>query len=164
MKKVNIKSYLMGFAGGLMMLVVVSGTIAYAQNDDSGNSHWQKNPKIIEYKAEKLGMTVEELTSALESGKNFHEIAQEQGVDLSGFQKNHGGNHGKHSGKGNWSFDKGKHLAKFAEKLGMTEDELQAALDSGKTIQEIAEEQGVELKHSGKHGSFGRWHKDNNEE
>lgn len=33
----------------------------------------------------------------------------------------------------------------IAEKLGMTEDELKAALDSGKTIKEIAEEKGIEL-------------------
>lgn len=33
----------------------------------------------------------------------------------------------------------------FAEKLGMTEDELKAALESGKTIQDLAEEKGIEL-------------------
>lgn len=33
----------------------------------------------------------------------------------------------------------------LAEKLGMTQDELKAAIDSGKTIEQIAEEKGVEL-------------------
>lgn len=33
----------------------------------------------------------------------------------------------------------------LAEKLGMTADELKAALDSGKTIEQIAEENGIEL-------------------
>lgn len=33
----------------------------------------------------------------------------------------------------------------IAEKLGMTEDELKAAMDGGKTIKEIAEEKGIEL-------------------
>lgn len=34
---------------------------------------------------------------------------------------------------------------KLAETLGMTEDELKAAIESGKTIREIAEEKGVDL-------------------
>jgi len=147
--------------GGFMVLalLITGGLSVNAQKDGDTKNHWQNNPQIIEYKAEKLGMTVEELTSALESGKNFREIAEEQGVDLSAFQKNHGGNHGKRFDKGSWSFDKGNHLVKFAEKLDMTEDELQAALDSGKTIQEIAEEEGVELQCAGKRGFGGRWHK-----
>ncbi len=33
----------------------------------------------------------------------------------------------------------------LSEKLGMTEEDFQAAIESGKTIEEIAEEQGVEL-------------------
>lgn len=33
----------------------------------------------------------------------------------------------------------------IAEKLGMTEDELKAALDSGKTIKDIADEKGIDL-------------------
>ncbi len=39
----------------------------------------------------------------------------------------------------------GPRLEHMAELLNMTEDELQAELDNGKTIPEIAEEQGVEL-------------------
>lgn len=108
----------------------------------------------------------EAFKAAFESGDEdaIKALKEELGLkDHKAFGKN-GGTHGKHSGKGNWSFDKGEYLAKFAEKLGMTEDGLQAALDSGKTIQEIAEEQGVELKHSGKRGSFGQWHKAKNEE
>lgn len=40
---------------------------------------------------------------------------------------------------------KGPMLAKIAEKLGMTEDELKTALESGKTIEEIADEKGITL-------------------
>jgi hypothetical protein len=32
-----------------------------------------------------------------------------------------------------------------AQKLGMTEAELKAAMDSGKTIEQIAEEKGIDL-------------------
>lgn len=45
----------------------------------------------------------------------------------------------------------GKHMMKvhfrgeLGEKLGMSEEELQAAIESGRTIREIAEEKGVEL-------------------
>jgi len=160
----NVRSYLTGFTGGFIVLALLlaGGMSVNAQKDGDTKNHWLNNPQVIEHKAEKLGMTIEELTSALESGKNFREIAEEQGVDLSGFQKNH--KFGKFGNHGNWSFDKGKHLAKFAEKLGITEAELQAALDSGETIKEIAEEEGVELQCAGKRGFGGRWHKNNNEE
>lgn len=40
---------------------------------------------------------------------------------------------------------RGNMKGKLAEKLGMTESELKAAIDSGKTIEQIAEEKGVEL-------------------
>jgi hypothetical protein len=40
--------------------------------------------------------------------------------------------------------DREEMKSKVAEKLGMTVDELQDELDSGKTIREIAEERGVE--------------------
>ncbi len=45
----------------------------------------------------------------------------------------------------------GKMMMKFdlSEKLGMTAEELKAAIDSGKTIEQIAEEKGVELPAKG---------------
>ena len=50
----------------------------------------------------------------------------------------------------------GPKAAKLAEKLGMTEAELKAAFDSGKTIEEIATEKGITLPSRpafmGKHG------------
>lgn len=50
----------------------------------------------------------------------------------------------------------------LAEKLGMTETELQAALDGGKTLEEIAEEKGVEMPlpprgNRGMHGQSRGW-------
>lgn len=61
-------------------------------------------------------------------------------------------------GKGFHSGPRGHKLnaVGLAEKLGMTEEELQAALDAGKTIQEIAEEQGVGLPKFSFRGKRGR--------
>jgi hypothetical protein len=50
------------------------------------------------------------------------------------------------------------HMQGLAKKLGMTEDELQAALKSGKTIEQLAQEKGVTLPPppaGGKHGDRG---------
>jgi hypothetical protein len=58
-----------------------------------------------------------------------------KGAPFGGF-----GGHGPHGGK--MGFGMGMMLP---EKLGMTKEELKAALDSGKTIQEIAKEKGVTL-------------------
>lgn len=49
------------------------------------------------------------------------------------------GGHGKMMGH------RGPKMEMLSEKLGMTEEELKAAIDSGKTIQEIAEEKGIDL-------------------
>lgn len=66
------------------------------------------------------------------------------------------GMEGGHGMKG----PRGPMMDRLAEKLGLTEEELQAELDAGKTIPEIAEEQGVELpeKPGRGHGKmFGRF-------
>jgi hypothetical protein len=48
-------------------------------------------------------------------------------------------------GRGHGGHGFGHGPGDLAEKLGMTEDELKAALDGGKTIEQIAEEKGIEL-------------------
>lgn len=48
-------------------------------------------------------------------------------------------------GMGHMGEMKMKMHGKIAEKLGMTEDELKAAIDSGKTIEQIATEKGITL-------------------
>lgn len=52
---------------------------------------------------------------------------------------------GSHGGFGGGERGRRQNPTDLAEKLGMTTDELQTALDAGKTIPEIAEEQGVAL-------------------
>lgn len=51
---------------------------------------------------------------------------------------------------------RGQNTAALASKLGMTEADLKAALDGGKTIQQIAQEHGVTLpaRTGGKHGGW----------
>lgn len=67
--------------------------------------------------------------------------AREANPDLkSGMQMGFGKKSHNGRGKGH-----GFGSPKFAEKLGMTEEELKAELDSGKTIEQIAEKKGVEL-------------------
>lgn len=51
----------------------------------------------------------------------------------------------------------GRNPAELAAKLGMTQAELKAALDGGKTIQQIAQEKGVTLPMPHR-GGFGRMH------
>lgn len=80
--------------------------------------------------ADKLGMSVDDLKSAIEAGQSIEQIAAEKGVELPARRMM--GGHGRMGGR-------------IADKLGMTADELTAALDSGKTIEQIAEEKGVTL-------------------
>ena len=114
--------------------------------------------------AAELGMSVEELEAAIEAGQKPHEIAEEQGIDEEAFrammetafqnalgtaladgaitqeeydaiqERGFRGPGGRGHGKG-----------KIAELLGLTQEELQARLDAGESIEEIAEELGVEL-------------------
>jgi len=82
--------------------------------------------------AETLGITTEELQTALAGGQTIEEIAAEKGVTLPARPEGFGGR-----GVPN--------LDKLAETLGMTVADLQAALDGGQTIEEIAAEKGVTL-------------------
>lgn len=65
------------------------------------------------------------------------------------FMPRMGGERGDHMFVGKME---GKFPGFLADKLGMTEDELKAALDSGKTIQDIATEKGVDLPMPPKRG------------
>lgn len=114
--------------------------------------------------AAELGMSAENLEAALEAGQKPLEIAAEQGIDEEAFraimetafqnaldaaladgaitqeeydaiqERGFHGPGGRGHGKG-----------QIAELLGLTQEELQARLDAGETIKEIAEEMGVDL-------------------
>jgi hypothetical protein len=73
--------------------------------------------------------------------------------DLKSAMMPFGGGHG-FGGRG--MMGRGPEADDLATKLGMTETDLKAALDSGKTIEQIATEKGVTLpeKKEGKHGGW----------
>ena len=125
-----------------------------------------------------LGMTTEELQTALQSGQTIEEIAAEKGVDLQAFALEQAKEHlaqAVEDGKltqaeadaklaeiqtaiengecpGERGFGPGGHGPRgerdgdLAEALGMTQEELHTAIESGQTIEQIAEEKGVDLQ------------------
>lgn len=78
------------------------------------------------------------------------EAAVTANPDLKNAMMPFGGHGGDHKGFGHGGIGKGD----LAAKLGMTETELQAAITSGKTIEQIAAQKGVTLPARGNH--FGK--------
>ncbi|NOS67250.1 MAG: hypothetical protein HOO67_02700 [Candidatus Peribacteraceae bacterium] len=60
---------------------------------------------------------------------------------------------GGSSRRGTFTGSGGMNITRMAERFGMTEAELQAELDGGKTMQQIAQEHGVQF--GGGRGQFG---------
>jgi hypothetical protein len=123
--------------------------------------------------ASALGMTVADLNTALSSGKTVAALAKEKGVDLNkiiatwvaeeqaehpemaaadvtkrvtdqanGVAPTRGDRGGRNKG-GNGGF--AAHAPAIAKTLGMTTDELNTALASGKTVAALAKEKGADL-------------------
>jgi hypothetical protein len=123
--------------------------------------------------ASALGMTVADLNTALASGKTVAALAKEKGVDLNkiiatwvaeeqaehptdaaadvtkrvtdqanGVAPTRGDRGGRNKG-GNGGF--AAHAPAIAKSLGMTTDELNTALASGKTVAALAKEKGADL-------------------
>jgi hypothetical protein len=90
----TMKNKMSVLIGGLLVALLVVGVIgatnAYAQSPLSEASHGRgpgggRGPlggAGLEAAAEVLGMTTDELTTALQSGKTLEELAEEAGVDL----------------------------------------------------------------------------------
>jgi len=124
--------------------------------------------------AKALGLTEEELQAELDAGKTYRELVEEYGLDESVLQADREariqekvdageltqeeadailsgerplgpgfggpGGHGGRGGPGGFHHDP----AVFAEALGLTEEELQAELDAGKTPRDLIEEYGLD--------------------
>ena len=89
--------------------------------------------------AEALGLTPEEFFAELHLDKSLREIAEGQGVEVEDVYS--AIKAVRRADEDKWaSFDT------VAEALGLTPDELFTQLHAGKTLEEIAEEQGVELE------------------
>ena len=118
---------------------------------------------------EAFGMSIDELKAELSSGKTIRELAEEMGIDLQQVAVDQANEklqqaveNGRltqeeadqklaelqeriESGEGFGRPDKSERLEVLAETLGMTTEELQAAIDEGQTPTEIAEAQGIDL-------------------
>ena len=125
----------------------------------------------LEILAEALGLSADEVKAALQEGQTVAELAEEQGVELesvvdavlaaaeekfdehlvvleekllehftSGFPRP------PQSGRGGRADKRGPQLGILAEALGLSADEVKAALQAGQTVAELAAEQGVELE------------------
>lgn len=126
---------------GLLVFVGASGTYAYEKLGPNGGKGFgfgkdmpaEKQGQMMEHKAEFFNMSVDELKTELESGKNFREIAEEQGIDLEQLKKQ----------KEALRPSREEILQHQAEILGISVEELQAQLDEGTTFRELAEEKGL---------------------
>lgn len=136
--------------GGLMialLVVVAAGTaVAYAQGPttilgDGHGPHGGRGPldgAALDAAAKALGMTTDELTTALQSGKTLEQLATEKGVDFQTVQDAIQAVRPLRLGS--------VELEAAAKALSMTTDELTTALQSGKTLEQIATAQGVDLQ------------------
>ena len=148
---------LLGTAGvGAMLalsVMLIFGGAAFAQTDEaSGTSLGQA---FVDKLSEKLGLTSDELESALDEARSetiddavaSGDLTEEQGEALKERADNGAGwfGFGQGGGPGGFrhaAFGAAIDLDVIAETLGMTTDELQAELEAGATLSEIITAQG----------------------
>ncbi|MGN6695608.1 MAG: hypothetical protein ACTHN0_15625 [Aquihabitans sp.] len=127
----------------------------------------------LEVAAKTLGLTTEELRTQLQDGKSLADVAKAQGVDkqklidalvAAGEQRldeakaalpdrvaeaveaTHTPGEGGWGRGGHGPGDRGANLETAAKALGISEDDLRTALRDGKTIAEVAKDQGVDVQ------------------
>lgn len=125
-------------SGMMVMAALAVGTATtFAQEDapaDDGAAPTERAAKEAHPEiAEVLGITVEELQAYYDAGTRHRDIIEDLGLDVDEIKPELR------------AVKKALKMESRAELLGMTVEELQAELDSGRTIHEIAEEAGVEL-------------------
>lgn len=145
------KKVWMWLGGLLVALLVVGATgaaVAYAQGPtpftDLGDGHGPGGGRghldgaALEAAAKALGMTTDELTTALQSGKTLEDLATDKGVDIQTVRTAIQAVRPLRLGS--------TELAAAAKALGMTTDELTTALQSDKTLEQLATDKKVDLK------------------
>ena len=145
------KKIWMWIGGLLVALLVVGATgaaVAYAQGPTPstnlgdgrgpGGGHGPLGTAELEAAAKVLGMTADELSTALQSGKTLEQLATEKGVDIQTVREAIQAVRPLRLGS--------TELAAAAKALGMTNDELTTAIQSGKTLAQIATDKGVDLQ------------------
>ena len=111
-----------------------------------------EHTEMLDTVAETLGITPDELEKELQAGKTIPEIAEEKGIDLTELQSSMQTQHAAGGfagmgmgGHGSMAGGHGQAQETIANALGLTVEELQAELQAGKTVPQIAEEKGVDL-------------------
>jgi uncharacterized protein YidB (DUF937 family) len=138
--------------GGLLVALLVVGAVgtavAFAQaptpatsliyGHGPGGGHGPLGAAELEAAAKALGMTTDELSTALQSGKTLEQLATEKGVDIQTVRDAIQAVRPLRLGS--------VELDAAAKALGMTSDELTTALQSGKTLDQLATDKGVDLQ------------------
>ncbi len=133
----------------LMVVAVAFGafgtSVASAYGGGPGDRNTRLSDEAIAAVADLLGMTADELTTAIkEDGKTIQELADEAGVDMQDVKDVLAEFKGERTR--NLKMDD-ESIAVVADLLGMSADELTTAVqDDGKTIQELADEAGVDMQ------------------
>ncbi len=149
----NKKSVLIG--GLLVALLVVGAVVAvgatsvYAQTPSNtplqgrgpGGGGGPLGGPGLDAAAKALGMTTDELKAELQSGKTLEQVAQEKGVDFATVQAAMQAVRGTEK-RGLMG---GAGLDAAAKALDMTTDQLTTALQAGKTLEQVAQEKGVDF-------------------
>ncbi len=147
------KKYLIvigGLLAALLVVGVVGATAAYAQDQTPPAVGWMNghgpgggpgfnlSGAALDAAAKALGMTSDDLSAQLKSGKTLADIATAQGVDIKTVMEAIRAAHP--------FMLPSAELDAAAKALGMTSDDLSAALKSGKTLQQVATDQKVDIQ------------------
>ena len=137
-----------GFLIALLVVGAAGAAVAYAQAPtptavfgDGHGPHGRHGPlgtAELDAAAKALGMTSDEVKSALESGKTLEDLATEKGVDIQTVRDAVQAVRPLRLGS--------TELDAAAKALGMTSDELTTALQSGKTLEQVATEKSVDYQ------------------
>ncbi len=132
----------------LMIVAVAFGAIgtsvASAHGGGPGDRDGRLSDEAIAAVADLLGMSADELTVAIkEDGKTLQELADEAGVDMQDVKDVLA--EFKDERTRDYNFYEGESLTVIAETLGMTEAEVTAAIEAGSTLQDLADDAGVDI-------------------
>jgi uncharacterized protein (DUF433 family) len=135
-----------GLLVALLVVGVIGATHAFAQGSYDLMQHGRgpgdgRGPKLgqveLEAAAKVLGITADELSTALQGGKTLEQLATEKDIDFQTVLDAIRAVRPLKLGTAE--------LEAAAKALDMTTDELTAALQSGKTLEQVATDQGVEI-------------------
>ena len=135
--------------GTLLVAVVALGafgtSVASAHGGGPGDRNKRLDDESLAVVADLLGMTADEVTTAIqEDGKKLQDLADEAGVDMQDIKDALSELRGENPRER--SLD-GEALDTVAGLLGMTAEEVTAAMqDDGQTLQDLADEAGVDMQ------------------